>query len=244
MTEPSGNPGKLPATSDDIVQRAREALDGITPGPWKIDEHDESALASIVSVADDRLGGWVEVARSLGDDARFIAAAPDLVRDLLALVEIALPTVTAQRDDALAEVERLRTAVEELEADRDTGYRNRMAERDELRAEVETAQKWAAWFAAAYNWRRECDNALNWGTTCLNCASMLDRSYDDYMRAEEAEQKAKAASREVEKLHAAVERVRELIDDDHHVWEDSDGDGLWVHVDNVRRALDGEAARG
>lgn len=119
-----------------------------------------------------------------------------------------------------------------------------MAERDELRAEVETAQKWAAWFAAAYNWRRECDNALNWGTTCLNCASMLDRSYDDYMRAEEAEQKAKAASREVEKLHAAVERVRELIDDDHHVWEDSDGDGLWVHVDNVRRALDGEAARG
>lgn len=27
MTEPSGNPGKLPATSDDIVQRARQALD-------------------------------------------------------------------------------------------------------------------------------------------------------------------------------------------------------------------------
>lgn len=81
----------------------------------------------------------------------------------------------------------------------------------ELLAEVETAQKWAAWFAAAYNWRRECDNALNWGTTCLNCASMLDRSYDDYMRAEEAEQKAKAASREVEKLRAAVERVRERI---------------------------------
>lgn len=73
--------------STDIVQRAQAALAGITPGPWKIDEHDESALTSIVSVADDRLGGWVEVARSLGDDARFIAAAPDLVRELLAEVE-------------------------------------------------------------------------------------------------------------------------------------------------------------
>lgn len=44
-------------------------------------------------------------------------------------------------DVALTEVERLRTAVEELEADRDTGYRNRMAEhelrgmRDQARAE-------------------------------------------------------------------------------------------------------------
>lgn len=73
--------------SDDVVQRARQALDGITPGPWKIDDYDESALDSIVSVADDRLGGWVEVARSTGDDARFIAAAPDLVRKLAAEVE-------------------------------------------------------------------------------------------------------------------------------------------------------------
>ncbi|KXT55588.1 hypothetical protein Y710_18605 [Gordonia sp. QH-12] len=34
--------------------------------------------------------------------------AADLVTDLLGLVEVTLPTITAQRDDALAEVEKLR----------------------------------------------------------------------------------------------------------------------------------------
>lgn len=234
MTEPSGNPGKLPATSDDIVQRARAALDGITPGPWW---WTAETRARLIALGADKheLTDAREIIRCAAllhpgeADARFIAAAPDLVRELADELEATRRSERENQDLAIKHY----VAKDDLQI-----------ERDELRAEVETAQKWAAWFAAAYNWRRECDNALNWGTTCLNCASMLDRSYDDYMRAEEAEQKAKAASREVEKLHAAVERVRELIDDDHHVWEDSDGDGLWVHVDNVRRALDGEAARG
>ena len=66
----------------DLIRAATEALDGITPAPWKIDQYDEGNLDSIVSVADDRIGGWVEVAKSMGADARLIASAPDLVRRL------------------------------------------------------------------------------------------------------------------------------------------------------------------
>ena len=33
----------------------------------------------------------------------------------------------------------------------------------------------------------ELNGALCWGTTCLNCASLLDKSYADYIRAEKAQ---------------------------------------------------------
>lgn len=110
---------------DDVLAEARAALAGITPWPWEVDIHDESPLDSIVSVADDRIGGWVEVARSLGEDSVFIAAAPGLVARLADEVErlrewqrlhsadvlsvlAEQAEVEEQRDEALAAVARVR----------------------------------------------------------------------------------------------------------------------------------------
>lgn len=31
------------------------------------------------------------------------------------------------------------------------------------------------------------EGAISWDTTCLNCASLLDQNYQDYMRADRAE---------------------------------------------------------
>ncbi len=71
----------------DVVSRARAALDGITPGPWVRDNPDDR-----FSEHDDVFSGDVWSRRVAGlisrrADARFIAAAPDLVRDLAAEVE-------------------------------------------------------------------------------------------------------------------------------------------------------------
>lgn len=242
----------------DVVQRAHAALDGITEGPWEVghellDDSEHFFVSPTGDIDGSALGFTDPVADHIGyDNARFIAASPQLVRDLLAEVEklrgertwpkttptgftYTAPTTYAEL--CFQHVNAAQAEVECWEAEECppeptwemVGLAHReveklTAERDELRAEVETAQKWAAWFAAAYNWRRECDNALNWGTTCLNCASMLDRSYDDYMRAEEAEQKAKAASREVEKLTAERDELR-------------------VEVERLRGDLEGAAYR-
>lgn len=35
----------------------------------------------------------------------------------------------------------------------------------------------------------EYEGAINWGTSCLNCSSVLDRSYAEYVRADGAELK-------------------------------------------------------
>lgn len=69
----------------DVVQRARQALDAWPGEPITDDDRKGNAVIGSITVAQY-----------------------DLVTDLLALVEIALPTITAQRDDALAEVEKLR----------------------------------------------------------------------------------------------------------------------------------------
>ena len=81
---------------------AREVLGGIkgrltkaTPGPWKIDKEDPTPLVSIVSIAEDRPWGWVEVARSLDTDAEFIAAAPVDVARLTRAVEAVLELARA-----------------------------------------------------------------------------------------------------------------------------------------------------
>lgn len=84
MTEPIGIPDKLPATSD-VVQRARQALDAWPGQPITDDDRRVNAVIGSVTVAQY-----------------------DLVRELLELVEVALPTVTAQRDDAVAEVASIR----------------------------------------------------------------------------------------------------------------------------------------
>lgn len=90
------------ADPTDLIREADAALDGITPAPWKIDEYDEGPLASIVSVADDRIGGWVEVAKSMDCDARFAAAAPDLVRRLRDALATALDDNRTLADATIA----------------------------------------------------------------------------------------------------------------------------------------------
>ena len=123
--EPSGNPGKLPATSEDIVSRARAALDGITPGPWVRDNPDDR-----FSEHDDVFSGDVWSRRVAGlisrrADSTFIAAAPDLVRDLLAEVERLRDdlrverTVTHLCESVDADLREARAEVERLTAERD-----------------------------------------------------------------------------------------------------------------------------
>ncbi|AKJ72150.1 hypothetical protein GMA1_53 [Gordonia phage GMA1] len=70
-----------------VTARARAALDGITPGPWVRDNPDDR-----FSEHDDVFSGDVWSRRVAGlisrrADATFIAAAPDLVRDLADKVE-------------------------------------------------------------------------------------------------------------------------------------------------------------
>lgn len=133
----------------DIVQRTREALAGITPGTWEADldptgstrgiwptEPNEEIIIGAYVAAD----GFESQDYVLGTDEnlRFIAAAPDLVRELLA-------------------------EVEDLEADRDTGYRNRMAEH-ELRAQRDKAR------AIVQRVRRIADDLDAGG--CVSCGSI------------------------------------------------------------------------
>lgn len=156
--------------STDIVQRARAALDGITPGPWW---WTAETRARLIALGADKheLTDAREIIRCAAllhpgeADARFIAAAPDLVRELA------------------AEVEKLRSdfADEPYLSDR---LRDARRERDE-------AQVWAAWFAA----ERDHLRSLRSG----------DLAYCEEVTVE------------VEKLRAAVERVRNLV-----VWTDPD----------------------
>lgn len=95
----------------DVVQRARAALDAWPGEPITDDDRKVNAVIGSITVAQY-----------------------ELVRDLLALVEVALPTVTAQRDDALAEVERLR---EGDWATLSRNLHNAETDRDRLRATVE-----------------------------------------------------------------------------------------------------------
>ncbi|WP_336818971.1 hypothetical protein [Gordonia sp. MMO-8] len=156
--------------SDDVVSRARAALDGITPG-------------------------------------LLFAASPALVRDLVAKIE----RLTAERDELRAEVER-------LEADADTGFRQRMGEH-ELRAERDAV-------------RRAIDAAL---------PDVTIRSEGDTARAVAhlaAERDQSRAQRD--EVRAAVDRVRKLAQDMRSTL------GLVVPgwVGNcIDRALDGEADR-
>lgn len=97
----------------DVVQRARQALDAWPGQPITDDDRRVNAIIGSVTVAQY-----------------------DLVRELLEMVEVALPTITAQRDDALAEVEDL-LKVDHQCAAVDEAWAADRAERDELRAAVE-----------------------------------------------------------------------------------------------------------
>ena len=79
--------------SGDVVQAAKEALEGVTPGPWKLIGGGEYVTGVGVLVAPD--DGGVTSA-----DAEFIAAARSLLPELVAEVErlrAVLADVTAQR---------------------------------------------------------------------------------------------------------------------------------------------------
>lgn len=47
---------------------------------------------------------------------------------------------------------------------------------------------------------REKHGAITWGTTCLNCASLLDRNFTDYVRAERATERVRYLEDMIEDL--------------------------------------------
>lgn len=111
-------------TAPDIVTEARQLLDAATPGPW----------SQTGAEVERSIGGWSTVVGTMDKvaDAAFIAAAPRLVTGLVAEVErlrgqhdehekvvdwaddalarrdARITELIAERDAALAEVERLR----------------------------------------------------------------------------------------------------------------------------------------
>ena len=58
----------------------------------------------------------------------------------------------------------------------------------------------------------ELNGAICWDTTCLNCASLLDSNYDQYMRAEIAEAEVERLTAERDALAARVAQVESLAD--------------------------------
>ena len=56
----------------------------------------------------------------------------------------------------------------------------------------------------------ELNGAICWDTTCLNCSSLLDSNYDQYMRAEKAETEVARLTAERDSLAAQVARVESL----------------------------------
>ena len=59
----------------------------------------------------------------------------------------------------------------------------------------------------------EMSGAICWDTTCLNCASLLDSNYDQYMRAEKAEAEVERLTAERDALAAQVARAEALAEE-------------------------------
>lgn len=196
---------------DDVVVRARQALDGITPGPWLTDmcggrifvgnraDGRQHGLWEIVHAASDRLCDLTErAAQKAGANARLIAAAPSLVDELTTEVEklraenrvLALgPHVTAR-------------ALAEKQADKDAAAADKAeTERDEWRAK----------------WRDAVNHA-------------------DTIAAEDAELRA-----EVEKLRDDVMRVIAVCVEADIESVMLNGEPGVVKTTAIRHALDGEA---
>ena len=60
----------------------------------------------------------------------------------------------------------------------------------------------------------ELNGAICWDTTCLNCSSLLDSNYDQYMRAEIAEAEVERLTAERDALAAQVARLAKPGDSD------------------------------
>lgn len=61
---------------------------------------------------------------------------------------------------------------------------------------------------------QELSGAICWDTTCLNCASLLDSNYDQYVRAEIAEAEVERLTAERDALAAQVARLAKPGDSD------------------------------
>ena len=61
---------------------------------------------------------------------------------------------------------------------------------------------------------QELSGAICWDTTCLNCSSLLDSNYDQYMRAEIAEAEVERLTAERDALAAQVARLAKPGDSD------------------------------
>ena len=92
---------------------------------------------------------------------------------------------------------------------------------------VEAAREDVPWLIERV---QELSGAICWDTTCLNCASLLDSNYDQYVRAEIAEAEVERLTAERDALAAAhareskkVWKVEEVMDDiegsDPTTWE-------------------------
>ena len=77
---------------------------------------------------------------------------------------------------------------------------------------VEAAREDVPWLIERV---QELSGAICWDTTCLNCASLLDSNYDQYVRAEIAEAEVERLTAERDALAAQVARVESLAEE----WE-------------------------
>lgn len=128
----------------EIVQRARQALDA-RDRPLTNDGHGH--VRPRLDGARMRCGG-PRLCKVCQAELTVTPNPWDLVRGLLAAVEVALPSVLAQRDDALATIERLRERVGIEVRDREQ-WEGNAEDRDELRATVDRVQaqtdRWRRW---------------------------------------------------------------------------------------------------
>lgn len=131
----------------DLLARARSALEGVTPGPWEPFYHPggtsypsdswnviTARTGDTVAEVDDEIRDYEEPHGEFGRDAQFIAAARQLVPELI------------------AEVERLRRVTDII--DPDSVYRE---QRDEARTRLAAMEQ-------AVTRVRELHRKLNWET--------------------------------------------------------------------------------
>ena len=198
----------------DVVQRARQALDGITPGPWthEISRWVGSKPAGCAIVGAH--GEWIAEDVDEEADIRFIAAAPDLVRELADEAE----KWRAERNEAqawaawfAAEREYVRScAVDRIICEsNDVMFAETQvvvleAERDELRAEVEKLQFRLniAMRRGGYDLEPEARELMRQAIpSWANARGVVERCLAD----------VRAANEERDELRATIQRVRDEV---------------------------------
>lgn len=219
--------------TDPRIEKARALLAGITPGPWQVHK-DNAGFVSIIGRQEPVVwttGQPGEGANIFDRDAEFIAAAPTIVSDLLAVI--------AERD---AEVERLTRPcdggcsygdgpAEECSAHGRPVAEvweivNRFAaERDEARAEVE-------------EWRETAMDARAVADDYRDHAAAMQRERDDWKaRWKATTETADEWAAERDEARAAIERVEKLADEwltepcvaGYRIPNDNDDDSQCLH---------------